>query len=161
MIELKLDRGYIALIDDEDADLLQFKWTTNGTNRRYYVTGTMPIDGKNKSVKMHRIILERKIGRRLEKHEECDHIHGNRLDNRRSELRLATRTENSRNTKKSSRNTSGYKGVYYNSNDNRYTAQIVVNRKQIHLGRYTTAEDAYKVYCEAAQKYFGEFARLE
>jgi hypothetical protein len=161
MIEIPLDRGYVALIDDEDADLLAYKWAANGEKRRYYVTGTMPINGKNKRVRIHRVILERKLGRPLKSNEYCDHIHGNRLDNRRSELRVANAAQNAQNKDRPASNSTGVKGVSVHYRSGEYIARITVNHKEFYLGRFATLEEAKNVYREAAIKYHGEFARFD
>lgn len=88
-----------------------------------------------------------------------DHINNNSLDNRKSNLRLCTKRENSLNCIKRVKGTSLYKGVHYEEGRKKYTAQIMVNRKHIFLGRFKTEDQAAMAYNIAALKYFGEFAR--
>ncbi|WP_338633059.1 HNH endonuclease [Afipia carboxidovorans] len=92
---------------------------------------------------------------------EIDHINGCGTDNRISNLRLATRTQNVRNIRRSSANKSGYKGVCLFRQTGRWAAAISVNNKTIHLGFFSTKEAAYEAYCTASQKYHGEFGRVE
>src|ERR1043165_3940616 len=98
------------------------------------------------------------IGRPLEKHELVDHIDGNGLNNRRSNLRLATYAQSSMNRGRNIKNSSGYKGV--DLKDGKWRAEIQVSRKKVYLGRFSTPEEAYAAYCEAAKKYHGEFANF-
>lgn len=91
---------------------------------------------------------------------QIDHIDGNPKNNKWSNLRLATNTQNSRNSSKPKNNTSGFKGVSFVSRLNKYRATIMVNRKSIHLGCFSDVKDAVLAYNEAAKSYFGEFALL-
>jgi hypothetical protein len=88
-----------------------------------------------------------------------DHINGDKLDNRIENLRLATKTDNSRNRKKHSNNTSGYIGVTYYKRDGKYIAQISIDSNMIRIGKCDTAYDAHVLYVEYAKKQFGEFYR--
>jgi len=87
-----------------------------------------------------------------------DHKNNDPADNRIDNLRLATEAQNSRNTKLSKTNTSGYKGVYWCSYRNRWRAAITINSKPVQLGRFKTPEEAHAAYCAAAARLHGEFA---
>ena len=87
-----------------------------------------------------------------------DHINNNKLDNRIENLRPATNSENIQNSKKSSINVSGYKGVSFHKNVKKWCAQIRINKKLKYLGCFSTPEEAHQAYCQAADKHFGEFA---
>lgn len=89
-----------------------------------------------------------------------DHINGIKGDNRITNLRLATDCQNSYYRPRKSNNVSGCKGVYQRENG-KYRAVITVNRKRTSLGTFSTKEEAYAAYCEAARRLHGEFARLE
>lgn len=93
---------------------------------------------------------------------EMDHINGIRSDNRMSNLRPATRNQNNGNSDGWAKHKRKYtlpRGVYnYSQCPGRYRSQIVVNRKQVHLGCFNTVHEAEAAYKEAAKKYFGEFA---
>lgn len=88
-----------------------------------------------------------------------DHKNGNPLDCRRANLRLATKAENSWNSRRPRNNTSGFKGAYFCKDTGKYQARIAVSRKVIRLGTFDTAEQAHHAYLEAANLHFGEFAR--
>ena len=82
------------------------------------------------------------------------------LDNRKENLRLATQNQNQHNRKKSSNNTSGFKGVSRNAKCHKHPwrASIMINKKQINLGVFSTAEEASEAYRKAANELHGEFA---
>lgn len=88
-----------------------------------------------------------------------DHINGNPADNRIANLRLATQSQNCRNTKLRWDNTSGTKGVSWHKGDERWYAVITVNGKQRLLGRFHSKEEAIAARQRAAAELFGEFAR--
>lgn len=161
MIEIILTKGYVTLIDDCDADLTSFKWTACATDATHvYAFRHEYVKRKPTRISLHRVILGRVLERELQKHEMCDHIHGNTLDNRRSELRLCTPLENSRNQKTRSNNTSGFKGVSFDKRNQKFKSQIWLGNKPLYLGLFPTPEAAALAYNEAALKHFGEFARL-
>lgn len=85
--------------------------------------------------------------------EHIDHVNGIRDDNRFSNLREASAIENGQNYKMPSHNRSGYMGVHFLKAANRWVATIKVNRQQMYLGRFKTAEDASKAYLEAKAKF--------
>lgn len=112
---------------------------------------------EGKSVKTHRIIANAQDGQIV------DHINGDKLDNRISNLRLVTHAQNMANRACNKTSTSGYKGVYYDnsmSRRKRWGASIHHAGKRITIGRYFTAEDAASAYDEVALKLKGQFARL-
>jgi hypothetical protein len=92
---------------------------------------------------------------------EVDHVDGNRSNDRWSNLRLATDGENSRNRRKRSDNTSGFKGVSWFKENGKWRAQIQVDGVKHCLGFYSTKKDAYQAYCDGAIKHHGAFARLK
>lgn len=89
-----------------------------------------------------------------------DYIDGNGLNNRRSNLRICTRPQNSLNCARHSRNTTGFKGVYQNKTTGKCSAQIQLNRKPAHLGTFNTAVEVARAYDRKARELFGPFARL-
>lgn len=165
ILTIALTQGYVAIIDDEDADLADLKWQAQ-FNRNYPKSGVYArrafrqLDGSPASVFMHRIVLERILDRQLVKGEEVDHRNGNPLDNRRENLRLATRSENGRNRRLSTASTSGYKGVSLHKRSGKWHAAIKINGRIKNLGYFDTPEQAYAAYCESALELHGEFASL-
>lgn len=91
--------------------------------------------------------------------EMVDHIDGNRSNNARSNLREATRAENSRNSKVRVTNILGIKGVGFHKVTGKYIVQLRIGGRQVHLGLYEDIELAILVATEARNKYHGEFAR--
>ena len=89
---------------------------------------------------------------------QIDHINGNKSDNRISNLRLATASQNLSNKGITKSNTSGYKGVSFNRTKKKWMASIKVNKKSINLGYFLTPEEASEAYKAAAIKHHGEFA---
>lgn len=87
-----------------------------------------------------------------------DHKDRDKLNNRESNLRFSTASQNGHNSKMFSNNTSGYKGVTYNANAKSFSCRIAVEGKRIHLGYFDCPVQAAIAYNEAAIKYFGEFA---
>ena len=107
----------------------------------------------NKTMQMHRYIIQ------APSEMEVDHINGNKLDNRRCNLRLVTRTQNNANRGIASNNTSGYKGVSWNKSLNLWMVYVKLNRKRIVKYAKTKEEAAIK-YNQMASALFGEYARL-
>lgn len=157
-VVVSIRHGYTTLLSLEDYDLGLIEWNSRLAHLRVYALNGM--GGRCKF--LHSLVLERMIGRSLVKGEECDHIvNTNTLDNRRSNLRLATSSQNSANTARHCDNKSGYKGVYFEQKTGRWKAQICIRGKQTHLGRFDTPEHAHEAYKQAASEVFGEFARYE
>jgi hypothetical protein len=88
-----------------------------------------------------------------------DHRNGIRDDDRWENLRECNNTENTRNARKSKRNSTGYKGVTYDPVANKYRVRIMVDRKSIHIGWFVSKEAAAEAYCRAADKHHKDFAR--
>lgn len=143
----------VVLIDEIDSDLESRTWSLHNG---YAATSIL-----KKTVPMHRIIMARILERPLNPGEEVDHINGNRLDNRRSNLRLVNRSQNAKNRKASSKNKSGYLGVRKHPKYKRWYAYITSNKVQHYLGSFDTPELAYEAYCRAAIELNGEFASHE
>ena len=89
---------------------------------------------------------------------DVDHINRDRSDNRWSNLREATRSQNLRNSGAYKTSKSGYRGVSLKKKTGKWCAQISLKKKSHHIGYYETAEEAYAAYLAAAKKHAGEFA---
>lgn len=153
MKTINLTQGRFALVDDDDYDELS-KNSWSYSNAGYAQRG-YKVRGKCKTVLMHRQLLKAPDGI------EIDHINGNRLDNRRSNLRFATRGENSFNQRKQRRQTtSRYKGVYWHKGDNAWMARIQAKGNYIYLGNFKSEQAAALAYNKAAEQYFGKYANL-
>ncbi len=136
-------------VSDEDyIFVVGFGWNYSGD---YIKCNNSPYNG----ITLHRIIIQRM---RLDRTNDIDHIDGNRLNNQRGNLRLATRSQNAANSKVPSNNTSGSKGVAWNEATHSWRAHIKVHEKLIYLGLFDTVKAAAFAYKIAAKRYFGEFA---
>lgn len=91
--------------------------------------------------------------------EHTDHINGKRDDNRWSNLREATRSENNRNVAMHKNNTSGRKGIYWHKLRQKWHVTIMIDRRKIHIGYFDDPDIAAAAYRAAALKYHGPFAR--
>jgi hypothetical protein len=147
----------VALVSDEDFEWLnQWVWHLSKCG---YVVRQKSVPGKTasgrqkrKNVTMHRLVLTTIAPLTV------DHINRNRLDNRRENLRPATRSQQIQNRSINKITHSGYKGVHWHSLKEKWQARIKVNGVRKSLGYYDTKEKAHEAYKNAAIKYFGDFA---
>lgn len=152
--EIPLTQGKVALVDDEDYEYAtRFKWVAHRAWGTWYCERTTTINGRDVSFKLHRVLMNAPKGL------EVDHRNGDGLDNRRQNLRLATRIQNGFNRRKPKNNTSGYKGVT-SAYGGKWEASVSANKIRHHLGVHLTPEDAARAYDRAAKQLHGEFARL-
>lgn len=156
---LPLTKGHIAIIDEIDADLGAFRWKANVIKGRAYAARYARTDGKDTLVYLHRLILERKLGRLLDAGELGDHEDNDPTNNRRCNLRLADYSKNGANRKISSNNQCGYKGVVWKEGS--WCAVIRVKGENTVVYGFKTPEEAHAKYREMAQELFGEYARFE
>lgn len=156
-MELELKHG-TCLIDDEDYERLSnWRWWSSVSTRQrrvIYVYG-QPAGPKVQGELMHRVVLGIPLRTRGF---DIDHINGNGMDNRRANLRVATRAQNLANS--GPRGVSGIKGVTWDKQTNRWKAQITIGGKPMNLGRYAEQIDAARAYNTAAVEAWGEFAYL-
>jgi len=150
MRKMILTKGKHAIIDNKDFKYLnQWKWSFDGL---YAIRGHYlgKIDGKNKYKKiyMHREINQTPIGA------ETDHINKNKLDNRRSNLRTVTKSQNNRNRNAYKCNKTGISGVHWYNNLGKYRSSIVINGQRISLGYFLNINDAIVTRRKAEQDYY-------
>lgn len=137
-----------TLIDTEDlARFLNIRNTLTAHSRGY-VAFKVQHNKVNTMYLIHRLIMDAPEGICV------DHISGNKLDNRKSNLRLANYSENNQNRHKlRSNNTSGLSGIYYSNDRQKWVATLRINSKDIYLGRYLSLSTAIKAREEAVLKY--------
>jgi hypothetical protein len=155
--EIPLTQGQVAIVDAADYEwLMQWKWQALWAKctQSYYAARHTCIGGKDRHPRMHREILGLAYGDKR----EGDHINRNTLDNRRSNLRIATKAENIRNASKRRDNTSGLTGVR-SSKTGRWEARIIFDKRYIHLGTFDTRDEAHAAYCSAATAHHGQFSK--
>jgi len=162
MREIPLTKGYVALVDDEDYEqAAAFKWSADvrfkadgKTIRVVYATHARPHPTKGQVTQfMHRLVAgvtDSKI--------HVDHRDHNGLNNQKYNLRHATPVDNGGNRKVSINNTSGYKGVSWNSKLGKWKVDIMVKGKSAFLGYFTDVQEAARRYDAFAWLLFGEFA---
>lgn len=151
MIQILIRDNLKILIDECDSWLLNYKWSYQKTRKGkpYYARAT--INGKR--TLMHKLIM-------AEENKLVDHVNGNGLDNRRSNLRYCNNSENLLNRNKSKNNTSGYKGIWYRKDRGTYVAELTINKRAVIKKSFKTLKEAIVEYNNAAKKYSNGFARL-
>ena len=148
MPSITLPTGETVQFDEEDRPLVEgHRWFLSGG----YARATAYVEGRKRTVTMHRLILEAGTG------QQVDHVNRDKLDNRRANLRLADPSQQKGNTAAYRTNRSGYKGVSFHRPTGTWQAQIQQGSKRS-LGRFRTPEEAARAYDRAAVELFGEFA---
>ena len=146
--------GSFFLIDAADLPAVS-RYTWCSGKRGYPIAHTSRRNNEgHKTIALHRYLLKPGPGY------DIDHISGDKLDNRRANLRICTHQQNMFNQKMRRTNTSGFYGVSQVKNTGRYEAYIHYDGEKKHLGTYKTAEEAASVRDKAAVRFFGAFARL-
>lgn len=145
-----LTKGFVAVIDAADAAFVgQWNWAARVQPHTVYAQRT---EGRT-SVQLHRELLGI-FDDRLVDHRSCDG-----LNNRRSNLRVADKSQNQHNKRRPKNNDSGFKGVDFYARDNAWRARIAVGGKRLELGKFDTPELAHAAYVRAAAEHHGDFAR--
>jgi len=155
---IPLTQGKFAIVDPEDYDRLsKYKWHTNKGGRTFYAMRWVPSKKPKRYIAlyMHRQVLN------FPDAEYIDHRNNEGFDNRKANIRPATRAQNNYNRQKYSNNSySKYKGVGFKRKGKKWSAQIGLGNKMIFLGYFKNEIDAAKAYDRAAKKYYKEFASL-
>lgn len=142
------NKGEKFIIDAEDFNRVKnYCWRKD---RKGYIVANSR-NGSNKIIWLHRVIMKAKDN------EIVDHINWDKSNNKKSNLRIATKTQNNINIKRKSNNTSGYTGVSVLKNG-KYRSAISINGKKYHLGTFDRLEDAVKVRHKAEQILHGEWS---
>lgn len=145
----KYGNKYI-LVSPEDYEVVkQYTWTIEKSGKRFYAC--TKINGKK--VRLHRMLLNPRKGY------DVDHINKNGLDNRRENLRCATKQQNAMNKDRANLR-KRYKGVSFNKSKGMWEARISINKKRVYLGQFKLAREAAAAYNKAAKKYYKKFAVL-
>lgn len=154
----KRGAGQFAIVDDEDAErVLANSWCVarNGYVLRGETSAERPSGARrSRTIWLSRFVL----GMARDDPRDVDHRNGDRLDNRRANLRPATRSQNIANA--GPRYGRRYKGVFLDRQSGRWKARITVRYRPINLGSFGDERDAARAYNDAALIHFGEFARL-
>ena len=138
------------IFDLEDYGLIKdYFWNINNMG---YVYCLVWKGNKCKNLFLHKLVMN------CPNNKQVDHINRDKLNNRKSNLRICMAKENYRNRGANSRNTSGVIGVCFDKKSNKWKSQIWVDGKSIYLGTYEDKNEAIKVRLAAEKKYFGEFA---
>jgi len=156
MTELKLLRGQTALIDAEDLPKVRsYRWRLSSKG---YVIATVAGVKPQKTIWLHRLILDTPAGL------VTDHENHDKLNNQKSNLRIATYTNNHGNRLKKPSTASRFKGVTWSKRAGKWKAQISQQtngqHKVIGLGEFDDEKTAALAYNEAAKAYFGNFAHI-
>lgn len=151
---IPLTQGKEAVIDTADVHLVEgVSWCAEKATDTFYAVRIARVSGKKCHFRLHRVIMG------VSDEVIIDHEDGNGLNCRRYNLRLATHTENMRNSRRRRDNTSGVKGVTFDRWTNRWQAKISVDGKTVHLGRFHRPEDAAEAYATASRTHHGRFGR--
>jgi len=154
-VEVLLTQNKKALIDYMDYKVVsKHKWHTHKSSDILYAGTNLYSKEKNRNqtkILMHSLILGENL---------IDHKNGNGLDNRRSNIRACTISQNRANSSKAKGTSSKYKGVFWRDADKKWFAQTSKNHKRYYIGKFENASDAAKAYDNFARKLYGDFAKL-
>lgn len=155
--QIPLTRGHVATVDADMYDELnKYNWHSHAG----YAARTKKRKGVVTIILMHREILGLKDPSQI-----VDHINRDKADNRRSNLRIVSKSENGRNRPKDSDGSNQYKCIYkFHDKHKRkkpYYVQITVNGKKHHGGYFKSPDEALDTYNDMAKRLHGDFAYLQ
>jgi hypothetical protein len=165
-VEIQLTKGYVAVVDDCDADLADFRWYANRTHGLVYAVRSIYRGaGPHGNQYIHRVVLERVLGRAIADGLWPDHINGDGLDNRRANLREASIQQNHANSKRRERRrgekqSSEFRGVYWNKQRRKWYAMIRCDKRTRYLACSSSELEAARAFDRAALELYGSFARI-
>ena len=154
MKRIPLTQGQFALVDDDDFDwLMLWKWRALRDGNTWYAVRSRSSGPRPRKMYLMHAVIGGNI--------KTDHKNGNGLDNQRHNLRPASNQQNAANQLVARKNnTSGFKGVTFRRDREKWKAQIRVANRLLFLGLFQNREEAARAYNRAATKFFGEYARL-
>jgi hypothetical protein len=148
-VRIPLTQDKFAKVSIEDAEyLMQFKWCAVKQHKQFYAQRGRRTNGKKWMERMHWLIAGK----------GADHVNRDGLDNRRSNLRKATPSQQLMNRNIVSSNTSGHRGVIWDKSAKKWRAQIGKERRNYVLGTFDNIEDAIAARASAEKELFGEFS---
>jgi len=153
MRKILLTKGYAAFVDEGDFERVsKVKWCAcNRRGKIYAVRRPVGQQGGN-LIAMHRALMQVAPGLVV------DHVNGDSLDNRRSNLRVCTRRENQRNRRGATRvSLSGVRGVIWDKARGKFAARIGIGEKTVFLGRFASIDAAATAYRAANVQFFGVY----
>ena len=157
-ISTKKHPNCFAIVDDGDFGRLnQRKWccSNQGYVTRYKYLGIKDGKKRGRIIRMHHL-----VNGMPPEGLEADHINGNKLDNRKKNLRFCTRSQNQMNKQPKHNGSSRYKGVQFRSDTKKWEGRIKLHGKETYLGTFLDEESAARAYDAKARELFGEFAKL-
>lgn len=153
---IPLTKGMTTIVDVDDYDAISAIGRWCYSNSGYAVHYYQDEQGRRKTLYLHRVIYQRILRHPIPPNFQVDHCNRNRIDNRRRNLRLATRSQNQAHKGLQVNNTSQYKGISFNRGC--YEARIRHQGKRLHLGRYADGQEAALMYDAASRLLNREFA---
>lgn len=147
---IQLSNAMLSIVDVSDLNkLLPYNWHFSSHG---YAYRKLHVNATQKTIYMHHYVFGKKLGHVV------DHINGDKLDNRKSNLRFCSNKENVRKQKIRTNNKTGVRGISIKKTTGKFQATIMVDGKSIHLGYFHHLKDASAAYSIAAKNHFGEFA---
>lgn len=148
---ITLTKGHVAVIDASFSPYVdQWNWTAMDGKGGVYAFRKV----NKKNIFLHRVVAGDPVGL------EVDHIDGDTLNNRKQNLRAATKSQNSQNVSKHFDGKAKYKGVSWGKSNSKWQAQIKANGVRHHLGYFLTQEDAKAAYDAASARLHGDFGKV-